>query len=489
MASGSAGLEWIREPRASHAVVVFVHGILSHGESAWTHPNGANWPSMLAQEPQFSDVGIGVFSYRADAFARNYSQSDAADFLRETIEGEGLLEKSCLIFVCHSLGGIVVRRFLLANQRLFSERNPKIGLFLVASPSLGSEDANRFLFLARMLESTQAVALRFSQKNVWLNDLDRDFQNLKEGGGLRVYGKELVEDEPFAIRSWVGSVRRLFGLREQLVESFSAARYFVNPVKIPYSNHNSIAKPESRKAIQHRILIRFVEYTISAYSGSLMPVKPESGNALSALKKLSDRLQQGKLVEYDALAAIQEALLETRSYLARLAKQQGRDSETENLLSEVWVKAGNIIQPYDPELAALCYVKGHGWADSDVWEKPEYKALPLAVDKMLERTLDATRRASDSAKTLETATGTNIVEGTLTVDTLTWRTTVLLPPFSAPPQVTVLRRDGRASEEPKIEGITPDKFTVHISNNQQAGEWVWRARGILLGATETRLAS
>src|SRR5215475_5549328 len=111
MASRSAGLEWIREPQGNHAVIVFVHGILSDGESAWTHPNGANWPSMLAQEAPLSGVGIGVFSYRADAFARNYSQSDAADFLRETVEGEKLLENSCLIFVCHSLGGSVVRLF------------------------------------------------------------------------------------------------------------------------------------------------------------------------------------------------------------------------------------------------------------------------------------------------------------------------------------------------------------------------------------------
>src|SRR5258708_33318725 len=117
MANRSAGLEWIREPRASHAVVVFVHGILSHGDSAWRHPNGGNWPSMLAQEPQFSDVGIGVFSYRADAFDRNYSQSCEADFLRERVEGEMLLGKTFMIFVCHLFAGISVRTFLLRNRR------------------------------------------------------------------------------------------------------------------------------------------------------------------------------------------------------------------------------------------------------------------------------------------------------------------------------------------------------------------------------------
>jgi hypothetical protein len=477
--NGRLGPQWVQNPAGSRATVMFIHGILSHGETAWTHENGANWPTMLAREPQMVDVGVCVFSYRADAFARNYSQSDAADSLREYAETERLWEKQCLIFVCHSLGGIVIRRFLLSNQREFLERRPNIGLFLIASPSLGSEDANRFLFLSRMLESTQADALRFSQQNVWLNDLDKDFRNLKEGSGLSIRGKELVEDEPISIRGLAGFVRRLVGLREQVVEPYSAATYFPNPVKVPHSDHNSIAKPESRMAFQYAILMGFIEKTVSAYPVLLQPVKPESGRAASALKGLLERLQHGKVFEYDALAALQEALLETRSYLASRAKGEARHAETEDLLSSVWFKAGTAILPYDPELAQLCYVKGHGWADNDLWEKPPYKDLPIGVDKMLERILDATRKASGSARRTEDGP-VDVVEGTLEVDTLTWRTTVLLPPFSGRPEITVIRKGG-VSEDPVIE-VTPDSFILRIHSSNQAGQWIWRARGTLLGS-------
>jgi hypothetical protein len=480
-ATGSMGIQWIGNSDSSRAAVVFVHGILSDGLAAWTHANGANWPTMIVEAPKMEGVGVCVFSYRTDAFARTYSQSDAADLLRESAKLESLWDKPCLIFVCHSLGGIVARRFLIANQQELLKRGSNIGLFLVASPSLGSADANRLHFLARMLESTQADALRFSQQNVWLNDLDKDFLNLKEASGLTIRGKELVEDEPIPITSAAGFFRKLVGLKSQVVEPSSAARYFSNWLKIPRSDHNSIAKPESREAIQHRILLRFVEETINSHPMSRQPVKPESEHAASALQKLIDRLQQGKIADYDALAAIQEALLETRSYLGRRSQGQERDSGTENLLSEVWSKAGTAISHFDSELAALCYVKGHGWADNDLWEKPGYRELPIGVDEMLQRVLDSTRKASTSARRTEGEPGTDVIEGTLSVDTLTWRTTVLLPPFAGQPNITVVRPDGRASSDPVIDGITSDKFSVLINNTNQAGEWRWRARGTLLG--------
>jgi len=484
-ATANFGIQWVKDPTGSRATVLFVHGILSDGVNAWTHQNGANWPNMLGQD--ILDVRIGVFCYRADALARTYGPSDAADYLREYFELEGLWNRPRLVFVCHSLGGIVTRRFIIANQNRFPTWATQMGLFLVASPSLGSADANRIQMLARMLRSTQAQALRMSQENVWLNDLDKDFWNLKETSGLSIRGKELQEDEPISKRTLIGWLRSLVGLKEQVVTPHSAHRYFPLPIKIAGSDHLSISKPESREAFQHRLLVRFVREIIDSSPATRPPVKPESDHAASALRVLKERLQAGKLVEYEALAAVQDALLETRAYLVRRAAGEERDDDTERILSELWSKAGMAIAPYDAELSGLCYVKGNGWADSDLWEKPGVKELPISVDEMLQRILESTRKASGSARRMDGPSGTNVVEGTLKVDTLTWRTTVLLPPFAMPPHITVARRDGRASAEPVVEGVTPDKFTVRISSSDQAGEWVWRARGNLISPPSTQV--
>ena len=93
------------------------------------------------------------------------------------------------------MGGIVVRKFLVERVQDLLDRKIEVGLYLVASPSLGSNYANWLEPIAKFAGHAQAQALRFSQDNQWLNDLDKTFQNLKESGRLLLHGKELVEDK------------------------------------------------------------------------------------------------------------------------------------------------------------------------------------------------------------------------------------------------------------------------------------------------------
>jgi len=241
---------WIRKPE--HGVsVVFIHGILSSSDSAWRNKNGTWWPDLLKAEDDLKEIGIYVFDYRSDALSANYNLFDAVTSLKDRLERDGLLASRRLIFVCHSMGGIVARKFLVQYQVLLSKRPIEIGLFLVASPSLGSQLAEGPLVktLARAFGNTQAEALRFAQNNVWLNELDRSFTDLKDSGLLPLAGKELFEDE-FAFLPWL--------FRRQVVEPFSGARYFPDAFKVPYSNHQSIAKPENRNARQHELLCDFI---------------------------------------------------------------------------------------------------------------------------------------------------------------------------------------------------------------------------------------
>jgi hypothetical protein len=241
------GLHQLRAPK-SDLVILFVHGILSGGETAWGQPS---WPELVANESDFQDAGIFLFTYQSTVSSRTYSIGDVVDALREHFNLEALWNRRRLVFVCHSMGGIVVRRFIVANQAKLIEHNCSIGLFLVASPSLGSSDANLIGLLALVLQHTQALALRLSQTNTWLNDLDREFMTLKESNRLWITGKELVEDRAIVLKRW-------FGLRKQVVEPFSSGRYFGEVFKVPGSDHISISKPQSPDAIQHRLLKRFI---------------------------------------------------------------------------------------------------------------------------------------------------------------------------------------------------------------------------------------
>jgi hypothetical protein len=243
--------EWIREAKNGGASVVFVHGILSSGEQCWQHDNGTYWPDLLKNELGFESLGIYVYSYQTDISSGSYSLSDVVDDLKvHLISLDNVVDSNTLIFVCHSMGGIVVRKFLVERVQDLLDRNIKVGLYLVASPSLGSKYANWLAPIAKLAGHAQAKALKFSQSNQWLNDLDKTFKNLKESARLIIHGRELLEDKSIILKKF---------LRNQVVPPVSGACYFGESIKIAGSDHCSIAKPEDNQALQHRILLDFLK--------------------------------------------------------------------------------------------------------------------------------------------------------------------------------------------------------------------------------------
>ncbi|MDQ0396404.1 alpha/beta fold hydrolase [Labrys monachus] len=241
--------EWIKRGSPTAPVIVFIHGVLSSGESCWRHPSGAYWPEIVAKDPEMSDLGVYVFTYRTGFFSGSYRLADAVDALKEYLILDGITGLTGIVFVCHSMGGIVVRKYLVSRATELIERHVQVALFLLASPSLGADYADWLKPLAKILGHSQGDALRFARSNIWLADLDRDFLNLKEQGRLSIVGKELIEDRFIAFR-WFW--------RKQVVEPFSGARYFGEPYKVPGSDHFSITKIETEHAIQHRQLRHFI---------------------------------------------------------------------------------------------------------------------------------------------------------------------------------------------------------------------------------------
>ena len=238
--------EWLRKSQS--IAVVFVHGVLSSGETCWRNDGGTFWPDLLLAEPAYEDVGVYLYSYRTTFFSGTYRLGDVVDDLKERVKLDDLDSCRAIIFVAHSMGGIVVRKLLVERAADFA--HIELGLFLVASPSLGSDYANFLSPLARLFGHSHADALRFSQDNAWLMDLNKEFKNLKENGRLSMSGKELVEDVFVVLPSLI---------RRQVVQPFSGALYFGEPYKVPASNHFSIAKPDGPEAIQHRMLLDFIK--------------------------------------------------------------------------------------------------------------------------------------------------------------------------------------------------------------------------------------
>lgn len=287
---------WIKKPAdGATTSVVFVHGVLSSGEACWRHANGTFWPELLAREEAAAYAGVYVFTYKTGFFSGTYSLGDVVDALKEHMRLDGVMNSRRIVFVCHSMGGIVARRFVVQRAAELIENRKSIGLFLVASPSLGSGYANWLGPLARFFEHTQADALRFEQTNTWLMDLDRDFQNLKESERLPMNGKELVEDT-FVVLTKL--------LRRQVVQPFSGARYFGEAYKVPDSDHFTIAKVEGPSAVQHRMLVQFLSETAEK-AGREAPKPPEVAPDL--IGAALTRVARGDATDSDRLILQQAA--------------------------------------------------------------------------------------------------------------------------------------------------------------------------------------
>jgi pimeloyl-ACP methyl ester carboxylesterase len=263
--------QWLRRSH-NRTTVVFIHGILSNTENAWSNANGVFWPDLLCKEASIWNTGVYLFDYRADLFAGSFSLDDVVASMRDRFQLDDLWSQNQLIFVCHSMGGIIARRFIVKHEMKIKESNINIGLFLIASPSLGGNYANFIKNVARFYKNMQLDALQISQRNAWLNALDRDFLDLKDSGQLHIFGKELVEDNSIISG-------RFFRFR-QIVPYFSAARYFGESSKIAGSDHTTIAKPDSTGALQHRLLVKFIKDHEKVLSQEPNPKPPRSKHRL-----------------------------------------------------------------------------------------------------------------------------------------------------------------------------------------------------------------
>lgn len=106
----------------SYADVIFVHGLMGHRIKTW-HPNEKEneecWPYWLAKESLCQNIGIWSFGYEAEAFAwlgNSQALFDQGRNLLNLLETKKLGQKP-LIFITHSLGGLVVKEMLYLASR------------------------------------------------------------------------------------------------------------------------------------------------------------------------------------------------------------------------------------------------------------------------------------------------------------------------------------------------------------------------------------
>jgi pimeloyl-ACP methyl ester carboxylesterase len=131
--------QWVhrKDPNAK-VVLVFVHGIFGDTLGTWTNPNGTRFFDLVDKDP---DLGPKVDSYAFGYTSRMFGSGsfdiqEAANRLHIYLDHAGVLGYPAIVFVAHSMGGLVVLRELLTHREMLD----RVKLILLyATPQEGAQ--------------------------------------------------------------------------------------------------------------------------------------------------------------------------------------------------------------------------------------------------------------------------------------------------------------------------------------------------------------
>jgi Alpha/beta hydrolase family len=139
------------EPRSEHPraqylrnekkdrVIVFVHGIFGSPTETWMCPNGGfYWPKALLNDPAFADSDVYVAAYDSPYFGNHMTIDEVVSNLANRFQSDGVFSHREVVFVAHSLGGLVVQRFLITHRE-YAKQVPFIAFY--ATPETGAQVA------------------------------------------------------------------------------------------------------------------------------------------------------------------------------------------------------------------------------------------------------------------------------------------------------------------------------------------------------------
>lgn len=219
--------QWVstQQPRDDVALV-FVHGIFGDTLGTWSAKSGARFFDLLNQHKAVADkTDLFAFGYTSHMFeGGSFDIQEAANTLYERLKFERVLEYPALVFVAHSMGGLVVLRTLLTRRELL----PRVRLIMLyATPQEGSQITT----IARHIANNPALEQMLpADRNGFLRQLDSDWKALPERPRV----------------SCAYEKRPTHGV--DIVPWSSATRFCDGPAVAIDADHIDITKPQSKNA-------------------------------------------------------------------------------------------------------------------------------------------------------------------------------------------------------------------------------------------------
>ena len=227
-------------------VIVFVHGF--HGSrETWRAANGAYWPQLIQTDPHFQNSDVVIAEYPTPSVRGRYSTTQLAEILWQGLKRQRVWEHREVVFVAHSLGGILTEEMLLDHP---ADAARVAFVVSYATPHEGSFVAS----LAKIYDSDPLLTdLRSSNDNSFLMDLEQKWRSTQSV--TRIHRYCAFESLDTGAGAGIG---RYLGAHVRVVSYYSAT-YGCDtdtpPQKI-VADHIDIVRPASRSAEAYTFFAR-----------------------------------------------------------------------------------------------------------------------------------------------------------------------------------------------------------------------------------------
>lgn len=265
--------------------VIFIHGLDGDQRGTWTSsdPTRSYWPLMLSEElPRIRVFSLGYKVHSTSWTGNTMPLVDRAINVLSLFEAYGLGQLPS-IFICHSLGGLLVKQMLRQTQSAYNPAWKALadnckGLVFLSTPHSGSNLAGWINYMQVLLPSVSVQELESNAPS--LRDLNLWFRGF-------INAKEL----PLEIKVFFEKQATMGVL---VVDPSSADPGIANVIPIPVDeNHSSICKPASRSVIQYMLVSNFIrdQFLKSPHktTKNLIMTLREDSNRIRDYVKIFDR--------------------------------------------------------------------------------------------------------------------------------------------------------------------------------------------------------
>jgi len=217
---------YVRGPGGKR-VIVFVNGLFGDAVSTWTNTNRAYWPAMIAHDPDFDSVDVYVHSFQSPKLARAQQIQDLAARLKDYLVADRVLDHEEIVFIAHSMGGLVTRAFLL-KQRSSAQKTPM--LYFFATPTAGA--------------NVTEIAQHLSE-----NPQLKDMQPLADGGYVKTLREDWLQTSEDAALNYPNAIASFCAYelldvwRVRIVTELSATYLCNRSTRAVRADHIGIVKP------------------------------------------------------------------------------------------------------------------------------------------------------------------------------------------------------------------------------------------------------